>query len=125
MNKSALQIQKKKLVYEVWNIWNYVLLILYWQIDESHIKDLKKVFLPFKDDALTKWVIINIREVDYMNSLAIGYFVWLMSEFANEWKKIVFSEPSPEIKSIIDLVWLSSIIETYPNNESAYKALNF
>lgn len=97
---------------------NIEIVNLDWEVDESNIEELKNSILPFLD-----WenenLILNLDKLIFINSMVIWWFASLIWDFADKWKKFVFSQPNEEIFDIIDLVWLTAAIETYDTDEEA------
>jgi len=91
---------------------------LKWEVDESNIDELKDALLPFLDSD-KKDLVINISELMFINSMVIWWLANLVWDFTEKWKKFVFAEPNEEIFDIIDLVWLTEVVETYDTNEEA------
>lgn len=98
---------------------NIEIVYLQWEVDESNIDDLKEVVLPFLDSSSSDKLILNLDKLTFINSMVIWWFANLIWEFDDKWKKFVFSEPNEEIFDIIDLVWLTSAVETYDTDEEA------
>ena len=90
---------------------------LSWEIDDNNIDELKQIIEPILNDQQVRNLIINIKDLSYINSIVIWWFAWKISEFNKVWKHFVFSSPNEDIFEIIDAIWLSSIIETYESDE--------
>ena len=102
---------------------NIEIIKLNWEVDESNIDELKNLVLPFLD--LDKdFLILNLDKLTFINSMVIWWFSWLVWDFDEKWKKLIFSEPNDEIFDIIDLVWLTAVIETYDNDEEALLSID-
>ena len=97
---------------------NIEIISLSWEVDESNIEELKKSIIPFLDWT-TENLILNLDKLVFINSMVIWWFASLIWDFADKWKKFVFSEPNEDIFDIIDLVWLTAAIETYDTDEEA------
>jgi anti-anti-sigma factor len=98
---------------------NTEIISLEWEIDESNIDDLKNIINPFLEKQDSEKLILNLDKLTFINSMVIWWFASLIWDFADRWKKFVFSEPNEEIFDIIDLVWLTAAIETYDSDEEA------
>lgn len=94
------------------------IIYLSWEIDESNIDDLKSTIEPVLDGNI-KNLILNIKDLRYINSMVIWWFANQITIFAEKWKTFVFSEYNEDIYDILDLVWLTYAIETYETNEEA------
>jgi len=103
---------------------NIEIINLQWEVDESNIDDLKDVILPFLKSSDSNNLILNLDKLTFINSMVIWWFANLIWDFDDKWKKFVFSEPNEEIFDIIDLVWLTSAIETYDTDEESLLSFN-
>ena len=99
-----------------------VAIYLSWEIDESNLEELKNIMNPILDSDF-KHLILNIKDLTYINSSVIWWFVWEETNFINNWKKFVFSECNEDIYEILELVWLIYAVDTYDNNEEALLSL--
>lgn len=94
-------------------------IFLSWEIDESNIEELKSVINLIIEDDSTKNLIVNIKELTYINSMVIWWFANLINDFTEAGKSYVFAEYNESIYDILDLVWLTYAVETYETNEEA------
>jgi anti-anti-sigma regulatory factor len=98
--------------------WNSQILFLKWEVDESNIANLKENinnFLHWNKDNL----ILNIKELTYINSMVIWWLASCISEFELAWKHFAFTEANEDIFDILNLVWLTEVIDTYDTDEEA------
>ncbi len=106
-----LQIEKKSLNE------NIIVVKLTGQIDESNLEELSNPLDTIKKEY--NIIILNIKDLYYINSKVIGYFAALYSDLNKSNKKLVFAEGNPQIMDIISLVGLTNIIEYYETESEA------
>lgn len=76
-----------------------------------------------KSDEQVKYLVINIKNLAFINSGVIGLFATFHAKFSDVGKEFVFAEANDHIFDIIDLVGLTEIITVFATNEEA--ALSF
>ena len=117
----ATVVDIKVLVVE--NITSIKVVILKGQVDESNLKDLSNVLDKLVEDKDTKYIVLNLKELEFMNSKVVGYLASLYSSLAEQGKKLVIVEANETILDILSLVGLTSIIENYTSLEEAIEVI--
>lgn len=93
------------------------------EIDESNLGQLQEKVDPLVDDEGVKTVVFNFSKLEFINSKVIGYLASLYSRLAEKGKKLVFAESSDNIKDILSLVGLTTIVDYYESMEEAMKKI--
>jgi anti-anti-sigma factor len=102
--------------------WNILIEYLEWEIDETNSTELKEIINNFIISKSTK-LILNIKHLDYINSMIIWWLVNCLSDFRAVNKTIVFSEANDDIYNILNLVWLTEVIKSYSSDKEALTML--
>jgi len=89
------------------------------EIDESNQPELERMFQELLNDEELQHIILNIKDLDFINSCIIGIFVSFHGSLVENDKSIVFAEANDNIFDIIDLVGLTSVIEHFATNQEA------
>jgi len=83
------------------------------QIDESNLADASAKIDKIINDAETRYLMLNFKELEFINSKVIGYLASLYSTSAEKGKKIMIVEANENIMDILSLVGLTTIIDHY------------
>lgn len=95
------------------------IIYLKWDINDDNLEKIQKEISKKLNDLKTDKLIINIKWLNYINSVAIGCFASMLNKFNEKWKMFVFSEPNENIIDILNLVNMPSLINIYDTNEEA------
>jgi anti-anti-sigma factor len=88
-------------------------------IDESNQDALEKMLQEFLEDANTKYLVLNISQLDYINSGVIGLLASYHAHYIEESKNFVYSEANDNIYGILDLVGMTAVIECFETDNEA------
>lgn len=102
------------------NIKWITVLKLKWEIDDNNIDMLKEVLDPMLYDETIKKIIVNLKDLTYINSVVIWWFAGKIVEFWTAKKLLVLSSPNKDLLLIIDMVWLTSIVDVYESDEECF-----
>lgn len=95
------------------------IIYIQWDINGDNLEIIQGDIAKKLNNLKTKKLIINIKELNYINSVAIWYFADMLNKFNNKWKMFVFAEPNENIIDILNLVNMPSLINIYDTNEEA------
>lgn len=105
-------------------------LVLKGQVDESNLAEVSKILDAMVIDPNTKqvnqetkYILLHIKELEFINSKVIGYLASLYSSAAEHGKKIMLVEANESIMDILSLVGLTTIIDHYPTLEEAMEVI--
>lgn len=87
--------------------------------DESNQDTLSEPFKTLLARSDVKFVVVNLKHLEYVNSSSIGLIANLHSRFQDEGKDFVFAQANDHIFDIIDLVGLTTVITLYQTIEEA------
>jgi len=94
------------------------------EIDETNLGELKEVVDPLllSDDCQN--LLINLKDLSFINSMVISYFTNIYTKLTELNKKIIFVEANNQILDILDLVGLTTIIDNYNSLSEALNTLD-
>jgi len=95
------------------------------QLDESNVdEEAKKVYTLIEQNPSKLNIILDLEELEYMNSKSIGYLTdWYGKVFENG-GKVVIAKAKPNILDILEVVGLTQLIKNYPTVEEAKAAIS-
>lgn len=93
------------------------------QMDESNLEDASKAIDGIVEDQDTKYMIFDFEKLEYMNSRVIGYFASLYSTTAELGKKLMIVKMRENMKDVLSLVGLITIIDHYDTLEEAFEII--
>lgn len=90
------------------------------QLDESNVdEEAKKVYEMIEQNPSKLNLILDLEELEYMNSKSIGYLTdWYGKIFENG-GKVVIAKAKPNILDILEVVGLTQLIKNYATVEEA------
>lgn len=91
---------------------------LSWKLDQVSILDYNKSVVDLIDSNTEPFVIVlEMAEVEYMNSTAIWYMAEWYNIFTQKWWEIAIVWAQENIEDTLDIVWLASRIKMYSTVE--------
>jgi len=98
------------------------IMILEWNEDITlkNAETFKKVMKEFIDD-YSEYMILNMKEVKYINSTGLGIIANSVMNARKEQKEIVIAELQESVKEIFDIVKFASFIKLFASEEDAIK----
>ena len=90
---------------------------LSWEFWQSNLDKLESIFKPLVED--NRALIINLWEVDYVNSLII----WFFMNISKNKKELAFWTISSEIEDIFENIWISNVIKIFYSEREAINYL--
>ncbi len=69
------------------------------------------------------FLVIDLSEVTYASSAAVGAFIGLRTTVTNKGGMIVFTTPVPQVQIVLDMMGFGEIFKFYDNADEALKQL--
>jgi stage II sporulation protein AA (anti-sigma F factor antagonist) len=92
------------------------------EIDESNLDEFKARLDPLAEEKNCLIIILNLKDLTYINSKVIGYLASYYSKLTDLGKKMIFCEANPNIMDILSLVGLTNIVEYFEIQSEAINA---
>ncbi len=93
------------------------------EIDESNLDDFKKDFAPLLETAGVSTFIFHLRDLQFINSMVIGYFAGVYSDLHGKSKKLVLAEGNEHILDILTLVGFTNLVEHFDSLKEAIDSI--
>lgn len=103
---------------------NVRLISLSGEIDETNLGELKEITDPLLISSDCQVLLINLKDLSFINSMVISYFTNIYTKLTELNKKIIFVEANNQILDILDLVGLTTIIDNYNSLTEALNTLD-
>jgi len=96
-----------------------------WELDETNAdKQFKIIYEQIGDFTEDSKIIFNLKWLKYLNSKSIGYIADVFSNIEDaEWEMYI-TNCSEWVKDILELVWITTIIETLDDISEAIEKIN-
>ncbi len=88
-------------------------------LDESNLDDFKAKLDPLVADQEVRCVILNCKQLRYINSKIVGFLASTYSQISERGGKLIMAESNETIADIISMVGLNMIIEQAASTEEA------
>ena len=85
----------------------------------SHRDELKKT-----TENLNKWMVLNMEEVDFIDSSGLGLIVSLVRNARENNADVAISNLSPQAQTLFELTRMTRIFSIYADEKSAVSALS-
>lgn len=102
---------------------NWILIFEFnWELDETNAdKQFKKIYDQIWEFNWSTKIIFDLKGLKYLNSKSIWYIADVFSNIEDvEWKMFI-ANCSEWVKDILELVWITTIIQTYDSLDDAIK----
>ena len=93
------------------------------ELDESVLDSLKTQLDPLLDDASVLTIILNFKDLEFINSKGIGFLVSVHTHLSKDARKMVMVAASEAVMDVISLVGLTSIIPYFATLDEAVATL--
>ncbi len=103
---------------------NLKVIYLSGEIDESNLGEFKKEFAPLLEEEEVETYIMHIRDLQFINSMVIGYFAGMYSELREKNKKLMLAEGNEHILDILTLVGFTNLVEHHESLKEAIESLD-
>ncbi|MCK5148155.1 STAS domain-containing protein [bacterium] len=90
------------------------------RLTSQEAPEMKTAFLKMLTEG-RRILIINLADVEYMDSTGLGSFLFGIRQAEANDKELIFCGLSPRIESLIKIAQLDSILEIYETEEIAIK----
>ncbi len=92
-------------------------------LDISTLSALEEKMIPLLKDLSYKAFIFNLKDLKFMDSKGIGFFVYAYTTLNHGQRAMAIAEYSPALKDILTIVGLMKIIPCYPTLNEAMKKM--
>lgn len=89
------------------------------EMDESSIEGLKQSLDPILNDTNVKSLILDLRQLEFINSKGIGYLVSVHTHLSKDQRVLILAGANEEVMDVISLVGLTTIIKYFNTLEEA------
>ena len=93
------------------------------EIRSEDNRDIEALFDEIEIEAY-KGIIVDLRELEYVNSRAIGSLMALWKQAASESIRVVCTQPNPLVARLLTAVGLYRLLPVYQDVDAALKALS-
>lgn len=94
------------------------------QLDESNVDEkIKDIYKLVEQNPTGLKVLLDLENLSYLNSKAIGYLTDLYGKISDAGGKIVIAKAKANIIDILQVVGLTQLIQTFDSIEAAKPAL--
>jgi anti-anti-sigma factor len=94
------------------------------EIDESNLDTFKKEFSELLGKEGVSIFIFHLRDLQFINSMVIGYFAGVYSDLHGKGKKLVLAEGNEHILDILTLVGFTNLVEHYESLKEAIESVD-
>ncbi len=94
------------------------------QVDESNLAAVMAFMDPLIDTPATRYVFLNFKDLEFINSKVIGYLASLYTRSVEKGFKVMIVEFNPTIFDILSLVGLDNVFTLYSTLNEALEAVN-
>lgn len=98
-------------------------LVLKGQIDESNLEKFKIIFDNVMDDNEVKFLILELKDLEFVNSKFVGFLAVKYTDSKEKNKQIMIVQANDNVKDVLSLVGLSSIIDQYDSLKEAFSQI--
>lgn len=92
------------------------------ELDEIGVQALTEQVDPLLSDNAIKKLVLNLHELEFINSKGIGYLVSIHTHLAKDARSLVLVDANEPVMDVISLVGLTTIISYHPDLETAFNA---
>jgi len=97
--------------------------VLKGELDESVLDNLRAQLEPIWDDTNIKTFILNLHDLEFINSKGIGFLVSIHSHLAKDKRQLVMADAQEAVMDVVSLVGLTSVIPYHATLDEALAAL--
>lgn len=95
------------------------------EIDESSIDSFKKEVEAYLKTEGVNAFIFFIRDLEFINSMVVGYFAELYTAMTGQGRKMIFAEGNNKIIDILQVVGFLNLVDYHPTVQEAMDSLDF
>ncbi len=89
------------------------------ELDESVLDSLRNELVTVMSDMEIKYLVLNLHDLDFINSKGIGFIVWVHSHLAKDVRHLILADAKEAVMDVMNLVGLTTIIPYYVTSEEA------
>ena len=89
------------------------------EIDESNLDQFKQDISPLLEKEGVETFVLHLRDLQFINSMVIGYFAGVFSDLHAKGKKLVLAEGNAHILDILTLVGFTNLVKHFPTLKEA------
>lgn len=94
------------------------------QLDEASVDKIAQQFYAAIDNTIDgTGFLIDLKELDFINSKGIGYFLDFFRKISEKKGKMVIANPSENVLDILEVVGVTRVLEVYFTADEAKLAL--
>ncbi len=94
------------------------------EMDESSLETIKPQIDTLLADVNIKFVILDLRQLEFINSKGIGYLVSVHTHLSKDQRELILAGASEAVMDVISLVGLTSIVKYFVTMEEAFAGLS-
>ncbi len=102
---------------------NVSVLDLKGELDEIGVQSLTEQIEPLLSDSEVKKLVLNLHELEFINSKGIGYLVSIHTHMAKDSRSLILVDANEPVMDVISLVGLTTIISYHSDLDSALKSV--
>lgn len=92
-------------------------------IEAANCKDFKSKIIELLDEG-DKNLILNLSEVEFMDSTGLGSMISILKVLANAEGQLLICEARAPVARVFDLTRLNKVFQLFPNEKEALNSLN-
>lgn len=92
------------------------------EMDEPSLQEIRTSLDPVLNDLSVKFLILDLKDLAYINSKGIGYLVALHTHLSKGGRKLLLCAAQEAVMDVMNLVGLTSIIPHHEKMEEAMAA---
>jgi anti-anti-sigma factor len=89
------------------------------EIDVSNLSDLESIIKPIIDNANVKAIILDCKDLLFIDSKVVGYIAYLSTTFGHSERKLLIASANETINDILTLVGLTAIVPQFSTIDEA------
>ena len=101
----------------------YTVVALEGEIDESSLPRLKEFMEPLADSSGLKGLVMDLENLEFINSKGIGYLVSLHAHLTHQGRSFALANAREAVMDVMGLVGLTQIIPYYATPKEALQKL--
>ncbi len=94
------------------------------EVDESSINEFKKEINRYLQTKDVKTFIFFLRDLEFINSMVVGFLAEVFSTLNQDGKKMVLAESNDTILDILEVVGFLNLVEYHPTIQEAIDSLD-
>jgi len=92
---------------------------LFGELDETAAEEIKKKIDPLLQNDQVHSIVLNLKDLEYINSKGIGFLVFLFTHLSKTRRQFILAEAQESVLDVMSLVGLNSLIPYFEHLEEA------